>query len=56
MTEAISLALIALVGMVLFVLVSINLVKIILQTKPTHVQLWTKFGWLNVDFDTKTDK
>lgn len=56
MTEAISLILIALAGMLLFLIIAIVLVKIILKAKPNHIKLWTKFGWLDVDFDTKVDK
>ena len=56
MTEAISLALIALVGILLFAITAIVLVKIILKTNPSHIKLWTNYGWLDVGYDTKADK
>ena len=56
MTESVSLALIALVGMLLFSMMAIILVSVILKTKPSHLQFITEFGSLNVKYDTKVDE
>ena len=56
MTETISLSLIALAGMLLFSITAIVLVKITLKAKPAHIKLWSNYGWLDVDYDTKADE
>lgn len=56
MTEAIFLALIALSGLLLFLIAAIILVVIILKTNPSRIQFWTQHGWLDVDYDNKADK
>lgn len=56
MTEAVILALIALVGALVFTTTSIILVKIVLKTAPTHFKFWTGYGHFEVKFDHKAGK
>ncbi|MGN1155206.1 MAG: hypothetical protein ACI4TK_03425 [Agathobacter sp.] len=42
MTEAVILALIAVVGMLLFSVIAIFLVKVVLKTKPKHILFKTE--------------
>ena len=56
MTEAVFLALIALVGVIVFAITSIILVNIVLKTTPTHFKFWTGYGHFEVTFDTKVGK
>lgn len=56
MTEAISLALIALAGMLLFSITAIVIIKLTLKAKPIHIKLWSNYGWLDVNYDTKADE
>ena len=56
MTEAVFLALIALVGVMMFNTTSIILVNIVLKYAPTHFKFWTGYGHMEVDFDSKVDE
>ena len=56
MTEAVILALIALCGMVLFAIIALLTVAITLKAEPTHIQLKTEFGSLDVDYNNKVDE
>lgn len=56
MTEAVILALIALVGTMLFLIAVIVLVKMVLEAAPSHFKLETEHGNVEVDFDTKADE
>ena len=51
MTETVSLALMALVGMIIFALVCIILVAITLQSRPSCFKFGTKYGNLEVHYD-----
>lgn len=53
MTEAVCLALIALLGTVIFLIGLIVLIKSVLHKNPTHFMLYTKYGSCEIDFDTK---
>ncbi|MBR5298166.1 MAG: hypothetical protein IKU29_09935 [Parabacteroides sp.] len=56
MTEAVILALIALVGLVIFLVVSVILVKIVVEAAPSQFKFWTEHGHFEISFDTKADK
>lgn len=51
MTETVSLALMALIGMVIFALVCIILVGMTLQSRPSCFKFGTKYGNLEVHYD-----
>lgn len=56
MTEAFYLALIVLVGSLLFTTIATILVKIVLKSKPTHIIIDTEYGHFEAEFDTKADE
>ena len=56
MTEAVFLALIALVGMLGFVIISTIHVKLVLKAKPDRFKIWTGYGHIEIDFSTKADE
>lgn len=56
MTEAVILALIALVGLVLFLIAVIILVKMVLNAAPAHFEFSTEHGHVEVSFNTKVDE
>ena len=56
MTEAIILALIALVGALMFLTTSIIHVNIVLKYAPTHFKIWTGYGHIEIDFDSRAGK
>ena len=56
MTEAVFLALIALVGMLVFSATSIFHVNLVLKSAPTHFKIWTGYGHIEIDFNTKADE
>lgn len=56
MTEAVNLALIALVGATVFQTLSLILVGMVLKSKPSHFNFWTGYGHFDVSFDTKADE
>ena len=56
MTEAVFLALIALVGVLVFSIASVILVISVLKSKPSHMKFLTGYGHFEVDFDTKAGK
>ena len=56
MTDAVSLALIALVGVVVFLLSITFIIKDVLKSNPTHLKLCTEYGEFEADFDTKAGK
>lgn len=56
MTEAVILALIALCGMVMFSITALIIVAITLKAAPTHIQLNTEFGSLDVDYNNRVDE
>lgn len=56
MTEAVFLALIALVGVTVFMLLLIALVKVVLRSNPTCVFTQTAYGQFRAEFDHKADE
>ena len=56
MTEAVFLALIALVGMLVFSTVSTIHVNLVLKYAPTHFKIWTGYGHIEIDFNNKVDE
>lgn len=56
MTEAVYLALIAIIGILIFFIGLIILVKMILQKAPTYFKLATKYGACEIVFDNSKDK
>ena len=56
MTEAVILALIALAGMTVFMLLLIALVMIVLRSNPTEVYANTAYGQFRAEFDHKADE
>jgi len=56
MTEAVILALIALVGMIVFSIVAIVLVGMILKAAPAHFEFRTEHGHVEVSFDHEADE
>ena len=56
MTEAVFLALIALVGMIVFMLLLITLVIIVLKANPTHLFAKTAYGEFKAEFDHEADE
>lgn len=56
MTEAVILALIVLVGTLMFAITSVVLVNNVLKSAPTSFNFWTGYGHFEVKFDTKADK
>lgn len=53
MTEAVCLALITLVGLLVFFIGLIILVKIILHKAPTYFKISTKYGACEISFNSK---
>ena len=51
MTEAVSLALMALVGVAFFIVASIALVCVVLPTKPSSLKFWTGYGHFEIHYD-----
>ena len=56
MTEAVFLALIALMGTTVFMLLLIALVNIVLSANPTKVFAHTAYGQFGAEFDHKADE
>lgn len=56
MTEAVFLALIALVGVTVFMLLLIVLVMIVLKANPTRMFAQTAYGQFRAEFDHKADE
>ena len=56
MTEAVILALVALIGTIAFLSTTIVLVKMILKATPSHFKFETEHGNVEVSFDTKLDE
>lgn len=56
MTEAVILALIALVGLLLFSVMAIILVNMLLKSDPSHIKFYSGYGHLDVTFDTEADE
>lgn len=56
MTEAVFLALIALVGVMMFLATAVLIIKDVLKSAPSHFKLETEFGQMEIDFDTKVDE
>ena len=56
MTDAVILALIALVGSLLFTTIATVLVNIVLKSKPSHIIIDTEYGHFEAEFDTKVGK
>lgn len=56
MTEAVYLALAAIIGLLMFFIGLIILVKIILRKAPTYFKLATKYGVCEIIFDNSDDK
>lgn len=51
MTEAVILALIALSGITVFLVISVILIKMVLNAAPSHFKLETEYGNVEVNFD-----
>lgn len=56
MTEAVILALIALVGLTVFSIVAVILVGMVLKATPSHFRFETEHGHVEVSFDDKADE
>ena len=56
MTEAAILALIALVGVIVFCITAVLLVGNVLKAAPASFNFWTSYGHFEVKFDTKVDE
>lgn len=56
MTEAVILALIALVGMTIFSITAVILVRMVLKAAPAHFKFQTEHGHVEVDFDHEADE
>ena len=56
MTEAVCLALIALVGELLHHYIATQHVKNVLKHNPTHILIDNEFGYLEAEFDTEADE
>ena len=56
MTEAVILALIALVGVLMFSITSVILINNVLKSAPTSFNFWTGYGHFEVKFDANADE
>ena len=56
MTGTVILALIALVGLLVFSITSVILVGMVLHKTPSHFNFWTGHGHFDIHFDTKVDE
>lgn len=56
MTEAVILALLALVGVAIFVAASIAMLCIVIPSKPNCLKFWTSYGHFEVHYNDDDNK